>query len=117
VKSTSGGSATLEVVDIGQGARARPGVRSTLARTAKSPTEHIGAAFLAYRLPQSLSGRSLMRLFFGIIIGCLLTVGVAYVIDTMSPSAGSRMVNWEVVGKNIDTLTNMAREGWKKITG
>ena len=59
-----------------------------------------------------------MRLFFGIILGCLLTVGVAYVVDTMSPSSpGSRMVNWEVVGKNIDTLTNMAREGWKKITG
>jgi hypothetical protein len=48
----------------------------------------------------------------------LLTVGTAYVVDTMSPaSPGSRMVNWEVVGKNIDTLTNMAREGWKKITG
>jgi hypothetical protein len=59
-----------------------------------------------------------MRLFFGIIIGCLLTVGTAYVVDTMAPaSPGSRMVNWEVVGKNIDTLTNMAREGWKKITG
>jgi hypothetical protein len=59
-----------------------------------------------------------MRLFFGIIIGCLLTVGGAYVVDMMSPSSpGSRMVNWEVVGKNIDTLTNMAREGWKKIAG
>lgn len=57
-----------------------------------------------------------MRLFFGIIIGCLLTVGGAYVVDTMS-SPGSKMVNWEVVGKNVDTLTNMAREGWKKITG
>ena len=57
-----------------------------------------------------------MRLLFGIIIGGLLTVGGAYVVDTMS-SPGSKMVNWEVVGKNVDTLTNMAREGWKKITG
>jgi hypothetical protein len=61
-------------------------------------------------------GGSFMRLFFGIIIGGLLTVGGAYVVDTMS-SPGSKMVNWEVVGKNVDTLTNMAREGWKKITG
>jgi hypothetical protein len=59
-----------------------------------------------------------MRLLLGIIIGFLLTVGGAYVVDTMSPpSPGSRMVNWEVVGKNIDTLTTLAREGWKKIAG
>jgi hypothetical protein len=58
-----------------------------------------------------------MRLILGIIIGCLLTVGGAYVVDTMTPSPGARMVNWDVVGKNIDGLTNLAREGWKKIAG
>jgi len=59
-----------------------------------------------------------MRLLLGIIIGCLLTVGGAYVVDTMSPSSpGARMVNWDVVGKNIDGLTNLAREGCKKIAG
>jgi hypothetical protein len=59
-----------------------------------------------------------MRLLLGIIIGCLLTVGGAYVVDTMSPpSPGARMVNWDVVGKNLDGLTNLAREGWKKIAG
>jgi hypothetical protein len=56
-----------------------------------------------------------MRLFFGIILGFFLTVGGAYVADTMAPSA--KMVNWDVVSKNIDGLTNFARESWKKIAG
>jgi len=58
-----------------------------------------------------------MRLILGIIIGCLLTVGGAYIADAVTPSPGARMVNWDVVGKNIDGLTNLAREGWKKIAG
>jgi len=59
-----------------------------------------------------------MRTFFGIIIGIALTVGGAYVVDTMSPpAAGSKMVNWDVVAKNLDTVATLAREGWKKITG
>jgi hypothetical protein len=59
-----------------------------------------------------------MRLIFGIIIGCALTVGGAYSVDAMSPpAAGSKMVNWDVVSKNLDTVTTLAREGWKKIVG
>jgi hypothetical protein len=59
-----------------------------------------------------------MRLILGIIIGCALTVGGAYVVDSMSsPAAGDKMVNWEAVKKNIDTATTLAREGWKKIAG
>jgi hypothetical protein len=59
-----------------------------------------------------------MRLIFGIIIGFGLTVGGAYVVDAMSPpAAGSKMVNWDVVAKNLDSVTALAREGWKKITG
>jgi hypothetical protein len=59
-----------------------------------------------------------MRLFFGIIIGIALTVGGAYVADAMAPpAAGSKMVNWDVVAKNLDSVTALAREGWKKITG
>jgi hypothetical protein len=59
-----------------------------------------------------------MRLILGIIIGCALTIGGAYIVDSMSsPAAGGKMVNWDVVAKNLDTVTTMAREGWKKITG
>ena len=59
-----------------------------------------------------------MRLIVGIIIGCALTVGGAYVADTVS-AAGAKpvVVNWEVVAKNLDSVTTLARAGWKKIAG
>ena len=27
------------------------------------------------------------------------------------------MVNWDVVGRNVDTLTTMIKQGWAKLTG
>jgi hypothetical protein len=58
-----------------------------------------------------------MRFFFGLIIGGLLTVGGAYVVDNMSAAGAKPMVNWDVVAKNLDSVTALAREGWKKIAG
>jgi hypothetical protein len=57
-----------------------------------------------------------MRLFFGIIIGCALTIGGAYIAD-MTAGGAQPMVNWDVVGQHVSTLTGLARDGWKKITG
>ena len=62
-------------------------------------------------------GESHMRFIFGLIIGVLLTVGGAYVADSMSGAAAKPMVNWDVVQKNLDNVTALAREGWKKIAG
>ena len=59
-----------------------------------------------------------MRLLFGIILGCALTVGGVYVADHMTSSAAARpMVNWDVVAKNVDEITTMARNGWRRIVG
>jgi hypothetical protein len=59
-----------------------------------------------------------MRMFFGLILGCALTVGGAYVADSVASGPGVRpMVNWDVVAKNIDSVVALARDGWKKITG
>jgi hypothetical protein len=60
-----------------------------------------------------------MRVILGIIVGCALTVGAAYVADATSSSAaaGKPMVNWDVVAKNFNSVTALAREGWKKISG
>ncbi len=55
-----------------------------------------------------------MRFIFGIVIGSLLTVGGAYVIDTKSPAEAKQMVNWDVVATNLDRLAAFARERWKK---
>ena len=58
-----------------------------------------------------------MRLFFGIILGIALTVGGAYVVDSTAGAGAARMVNWDVVARNVDGVTNFVRDGWRKITG
>ncbi len=59
-----------------------------------------------------------MRLFVGILLGSALTVAGVYVADHSLPSATARpMVNWDVVAKNLDDVTTMAREGWRKLAG
>jgi hypothetical protein len=59
-----------------------------------------------------------MRLILGIILGCALTVGGAYVVDTVATATAKPvMVNWDVVAKNWESVTTFARESWKKIAG
>lgn len=57
-----------------------------------------------------------MRLLFGIIIGCLLTVGGAYVNDTTLPTGAKQMVNWDVVTTNLEGVIAFAHARWKKLT-
>lgn len=65
-----------------------------------------------------------MRVFFGMILGAILTIGVAYYSDTMrtssvasGPSASDNrpMVNWDVVQSNWDTLKQRAQSGWTEL--
>ena len=60
-----------------------------------------------------------MRLILGMILGAVLTVSAAYVVDTSkAPGAAEpRMVNWDVVGRNVDTLATMIKQGWSKLSG
>jgi hypothetical protein len=58
-----------------------------------------------------------MRFVLGLIIGCALTIGGAYIADNTASAGAKPMVNWDVVAKNWDSVTALAREGWKKITG
>ena len=59
-----------------------------------------------------------MRLIFGMILGAALTVGGAYIADTGKSGPEARpMVNWDVVGKNTDTVMTMIKQGWAKLTG
>jgi len=59
-----------------------------------------------------------MRFILGILIGCALTIGGTYTVDTVSTATAKPvMVNWDVVAKNLDTVTTLARAGWKKIAG
>ena len=58
-----------------------------------------------------------MRLIFGMILGAALTVGGAYVADTAQTGTDGRMVNWEVVAKNTDSVVTMIKQSWAKLTG
>lgn len=63
-----------------------------------------------------------MRLLFGMILGCALTIGTAYVIDHRAniagtdPAATSRMVNWDVVSSNWRQFSDRARGEWRRLT-
>jgi hypothetical protein len=60
---------------------------------------------------------------FGIILGAVLTVGAAYVVDHVSirtAAAGTTsertMVNWDVVADNWRILKDRARDGWSRLS-
>jgi hypothetical protein len=59
-----------------------------------------------------------MRLILGMILGAGLTIGGAYVSDTATKSGPEArpMVNWDVVGRNTDTVITMIKQGWAKLT-
>ncbi len=66
-----------------------------------------------------------MRLLLGIILGIILTIGVVYLHDT-SASGPSKavaqtsleqqpIVNWDVVGRNWQSLTLGVRNTWNNL--
>ena len=68
-----------------------------------------------------------MRIFFGIIVGVALTVGVAFISDNWSSgplTTGSSasvtdhrsMVNWGVVGDNLRNVGHSVRETWTRLS-
>jgi hypothetical protein len=67
-----------------------------------------------------------MRLLFGMILGAALTIGLAYIHDSMyaplSPSPPPTafeprpLVNWDVAGTLAHRLSAAARTQWEKLT-
>ena len=64
-----------------------------------------------------------MRFTMGLIIGIILTIGTAYVVDSLHSAPGPdqkearRMVNWEVVGDNMRGLSSDVQDGWARLVG
>jgi hypothetical protein len=56
-----------------------------------------------------------MRMFFGIILGIILTIGAAYVSDQIRTDRP--MVNWVVVKDGIKTVSSTVQGGWARLTG
>ncbi len=61
-------------------------------------------------------------MFLGIILGILLTVGAAYVADTVRKTDGPEgspdrpVVNWDVVERGVKYLTALIRDGVSRLT-
>jgi hypothetical protein len=64
-----------------------------------------------------------MRLFSGLILGILLTIGVTFVLDSARPATGpdgsevKPIVNWEVVQEKCRNASTAIQEGWSRLTG
>jgi len=65
-----------------------------------------------------------MRTFFGMILGCLLTIGIVYLHDVQATStvAGGttgietrQIVNWDVARANWTKVTDNVRHTWIKL--
>jgi len=66
-----------------------------------------------------------MRFVLGIVVGILLTIGLAYLSDaSISPSTNASaqtareqrpMVNWDVVDREWQSLTSGVRNAWHKL--
>jgi hypothetical protein len=79
-----------------------------------------------FRLRHRITQENFMRLLFGMILGIVLTLGVAFVHDTWStgPSttgssatvASRNMVNWDVVDANWQRLRQRAQDGWDALS-
>jgi hypothetical protein len=58
-----------------------------------------------------------MKFLLGMIVGALLTVLGTYIVDSRSATVEQRrMVNWDVVGQRLDTLTADAQSVWDDFT-
>lgn len=64
-----------------------------------------------------------MRMFFGIILGIILTIGAAYVSDSIRNTSGAEgtferpVVNWDVVNHGIKVLSSTVQDSWARLTG
>jgi hypothetical protein len=65
-----------------------------------------------------------MRVFFGMILGCVLTIGAVYIHDMRATSTVAsattgietrQMVNWDVAQASWNKMTANAQDAWTKL--
>lgn len=64
-----------------------------------------------------------MRFITGVLVGIVLTIGFAYVVDQFQSAPGpggkeaTRMVNWDVVDAHMRGLSSDAQDAWSRLVG
>jgi hypothetical protein len=61
-----------------------------------------------------------MRFLLGVIAGALLTVGIAFVVDStvtseVASASNRPIVNWEVAQERLHGFTTLVRTGWERL--
>ena len=65
-----------------------------------------------------------MRTFIGMVLGCVLTIGIVYLHDVRASSSVAtsttgvetrQIVNWDVAAANWNTVTENVRYAWIKL--
>jgi hypothetical protein len=65
-----------------------------------------------------------MRTFIGMVLGCVLTIGIVYLHDVRASSSVAssttgvetrQIVNWDVAAANWNTVTENVRHAWIKL--
>jgi hypothetical protein len=65
-----------------------------------------------------------MRFLLGIIVGAVLTVLTAYIVDNRAAVVGvetttkttQKMVNWDIVSQNWQQFSDRVRGEWRRLT-
>ena len=64
-----------------------------------------------------------MRMFLGIVIGIVLTIGAAYIYDSIRNTSGDQetfdrpVVNWDVLGHGVKSAASAVQDGVSRLTG
>ena len=67
------------------------------------------------------SGEAYMRFLLGLVVGIVLTLVAVYFLDRNAQDTQKHVVNWDVLGEQVSTLTKDAQKAWadliREITG
>jgi hypothetical protein len=59
-----------------------------------------------------------MNFLFGIIVGIALTIGTAFIADSVTGSVGAtprQIVNWDIAKERLHNSTEAIRVGWERL--
>lgn len=62
------------------------------------------------------SGEAYMRFLLGLVVGIVLTLVAVYFLDRNAQDTQKHVVNWDVLGEQVGTLTKDAQKAWADLT-
>ena len=57
-----------------------------------------------------------MRFLLGLVVGIVLTLVAVYFLDRNAQDTQKHVVNWDVLGEQVGTLTKDAQKAWADLT-